>query len=666
MASSVGTQPALRLKLVIRRLPPGLTEDELQTALGDQWRVGNGRVDWASYKPGKISKDPTKISKPSRAYLNLTKQEYISLLSDTIRNTKFNDSKNSTQDPVLYGPPSVEFAPFGRVPRAKVRKDARQGTIDQDPEFIEFLESLTNPVVKPAGIDQQTAGKEKITTTPLIQYLKEKKANKGKENSAATAKGAKHGKQVFKDTQSSSNPGSDKATPAKSATPSAQAADKRSAQAIMVENAARDAARVLNQQAAAPNKPQSPSPTSPASPVVPSVAAASSPLAEKKRERGSVSAAASILRRDLGIGTNPGARGGRRGLPAGQNRPVPSSTPKATSSTLVQGDDAKATDNSTPNASNTSPYIIKSTNAAPPATAAKSMDSPPKVRPPTGPAASRVLPKAPASSAANPTSHPTTPSKAANAPPSTATQAFLKHANPSQGITEPLLEEAFSTFGPVKRVEIDRKKGSAYVDFEEPDGLQKAIKASPVKVAQGQVVVLERRIGPPNPQARNNNARGGPSVMNHRGAAMDGGRGGLANHQRVDIRGAGVVNNRGGGIPMGPVGARGGGGGGGMRARGGGFPRGSRGNHMPSGVRPTAAAAAPAPVPTQQTQESKTPASTAAAAAQEDSTPNSSLLAPAPSSRVPADNNSAPPPPPPPPPPPAAVAPAESGTSAAE
>ena len=42
-------------KIVIRRLPPGMTEEECVSILGDDWKVGRGRVSWFSYQPGKIS-----------------------------------------------------------------------------------------------------------------------------------------------------------------------------------------------------------------------------------------------------------------------------------------------------------------------------------------------------------------------------------------------------------------------------------------------------------------------------------------------------------------------------------------------------------------------------------------------------------------------------------
>ena len=50
-------QPATKLKLVVRRLPPGLTEDEFDTILGQEWRAGSGKVDWLLYKPGKDSSE---------------------------------------------------------------------------------------------------------------------------------------------------------------------------------------------------------------------------------------------------------------------------------------------------------------------------------------------------------------------------------------------------------------------------------------------------------------------------------------------------------------------------------------------------------------------------------------------------------------------------------
>ena len=50
-------KPSSRLKVVVRRLAPGLTEEEFSTTLGNEWDVGKERVDWALYRQGKVSKE---------------------------------------------------------------------------------------------------------------------------------------------------------------------------------------------------------------------------------------------------------------------------------------------------------------------------------------------------------------------------------------------------------------------------------------------------------------------------------------------------------------------------------------------------------------------------------------------------------------------------------
>ena len=55
--NAIPRQIVQRPKVVLRRLPPGFTEQELQAVLGEEWKVGKGKVSWASYRPGKISKE---------------------------------------------------------------------------------------------------------------------------------------------------------------------------------------------------------------------------------------------------------------------------------------------------------------------------------------------------------------------------------------------------------------------------------------------------------------------------------------------------------------------------------------------------------------------------------------------------------------------------------
>lgn len=56
-AKSTPKPPAPRLKLVVRRLPPGLTQTEFENCLGEEWKVGSGKVDWFQYKNGKVSRE---------------------------------------------------------------------------------------------------------------------------------------------------------------------------------------------------------------------------------------------------------------------------------------------------------------------------------------------------------------------------------------------------------------------------------------------------------------------------------------------------------------------------------------------------------------------------------------------------------------------------------
>lgn len=46
-----------KLKVIIRRLAPGLTKEEFTTFIGDEWKLEQGRVDWFLYKAGKDSKE---------------------------------------------------------------------------------------------------------------------------------------------------------------------------------------------------------------------------------------------------------------------------------------------------------------------------------------------------------------------------------------------------------------------------------------------------------------------------------------------------------------------------------------------------------------------------------------------------------------------------------
>lgn len=391
---------------------------------------------------------------------------HLNNLYEKIKQSAFQDAKKTTNDPSLVGPPTLEFAAFGRVPGTRVRKDGRQGTIDQDPEFIVFLESLTSPVTKPltsaeGGADGQGYKEEKVTITPLVQYIKDKKANKSKEKEASALKAPKHSRQDSKDIKAE-KADSKKTGSKKDVAPSQ---DKNA----KLDKVAKDAVRVVNKQAAAIAKraANQESPTPAVDQATPTT-----PKTEKRRERerGSAAAAAKILQRDLGLGSST----------------RPERKRERSSRTEFTKDNAMS-----PMPDETA-FATTDAAAAPVTVLSPQITSPKPILPPTGPAAIRNKTSTPITSQALPS--PATKSARANPMPSPdATQAFLKHANPSQGVTEPLLEAAFSGYGGLLKVEIDKKKGFGYLDFESPEGLAKAMAASPVKVGQSNVVVLERK-----------------------------------------------------------------------------------------------------------------------------------------------------------------------------
>ncbi|KAH6614910.1 Smg-4/UPF3 family-domain-containing protein [Boeremia exigua] len=542
-----------RLKLVLRRLAPGLTRAEFEAALADEWAAGAGRVDWFSYRKGRVSKDAAKPSRPSRAYFHVLKPEFVPQLGDHVRTLAFHDAAKSWQDPALVGLPTLEFAPYPKMPGGRRRNDNRQGTIDQDQDFKDFLESLTNPITKPPAPEADHAKDVKVKTTPLIEALREKKANK--EKPAGKGRSGRGEKDLAAEKKLLAKPGKENG-------PVAGDKSRKSAKPDKAQ-ATKDAVKILNKEALASKNANAAADKASASPA-------------PERKRANVALAKSMLQRDLGVGPGP-APNRRRGTKreaagvdtaapakdAPASEPKPKETPAAQHAALPADKAAQAsqkkerptraerrafkasladTTNGRPATSDAKPQATGKASATPSPQILKK-PQPAQTPAPKGPATSRAPPTEPA--ATRTTSTPVkaqTPAPAAAArstpsrpvPDATSKQAFLKHANPSQGITEPLIEEALKVFGALDKVEIDKRKGFAYVDFAEPDGLRKAMAASPIKIAQGAVQVLERKApvarGPrfnPPPQGPPHGTPQGPPHGPPTGPAR-GGRGGFA------------------------------------------------------------------------------------------------------------------------------------------
>ncbi|KAF6810989.1 nonsense-mediated mRNA decay protein [Colletotrichum musicola] len=549
--SSRSRAPVEGHKVVIRRLPPGLTEEELWSKLGEEWKAGQGLASWHNYEPGKIQTDPAKISKPARLYLHVLKRENLSNLSNLIQAKSWEDAKMSSNNPCLVGPPILEYASYPKIPSAKKRSDPRQGTIDQDPEFMAFLQSLTNPDQdKEAETGENKEAEEpkaetKVTTTPLIEYLKEKKANKAKE--AAAAKSAKQSRQESQSTKGKASASTTEDTKkGKKESKSDKSADKpKETVKILTKKATADAVKA-------------------AETVASQITQSSSATQEvPKSRRAGIAAAARILQRDLGI--SPGSAHRRARLDAAKaeaeakataskepaqpvaEKPAPAqpaaAPPAPSSSNTTQTSERNAASSSSKSgrtrrgggSKNASSNEKGKSNEA---SSSSNTPAPPKApvvllkkkdeeknkdkaeraeRAEKAEKADKADKSAPSKS--NPPTGPKGSGKGGNSKKggssssvgTGATRGFVKHANPSQGVTEALLKQAMEAFGIVTFVEIDKRKGFAYVDFSNHDGLAKAIAASPITVAQGTVQVLERKEKKPAAGNSNSNANAGSS-----------------------------------------------------------------------------------------------------------------------------------------------------------
>ncbi|KAI1337600.1 Smg-4/UPF3 family-domain-containing protein [Xylariaceae sp. FL0016] len=536
-------------KLVIRRLPPGLTEEEFWFKLGGEWKEKNGRVDWTQWCAGTVTQDPSKSSYPARCYLHVLRTEDIQALNEVVQEINWEDNNKTFTDPVLIGPPYLEQAPYQKVPTTKKRVDPRQGTIDQDPEFMAFLRSLTEETPAKETDTEQTSddgGKTepKITTTPLIEFLKEKKANKAKET--ANAKSAKHARH-----ESQGKPKEDTKKKGKESKSDKLPEKER--------EKAKEPVKLLTKKAAAQEAAEA------AKSAANQLAAGkTTEEAAPKSRRANIAAAAKILQRDLGLSPGSAHRRARQdaakaeaaaksdngkdketkdpatnkpAAPASTPSSVPPSTPTAPKAQLAEGsrrnrggkgnkqnasgDVIKGKGTETPNNGNTTkpapsatPVILKRKEEPNPTASASTVtDTSSSIpAPPTGPKA-----------ASNKTTSGTKSSqkKGPNQPSVTSgvTRGFVKHANPSQGVTESLLKQAMEAFGAVTFVEIDKRKGFAYVDFGEHDGLVKAVAASPITVAQGTVQVLERKETKATAEGQPDRPKRGGRGRGRRGAA---------------------------------------------------------------------------------------------------------------------------------------------------
>lgn len=496
-AATAPKPPAPRLKLEVRRLPPGLTLEEFEGILGDEWKLGNGKVDWLEYRQGKVKLSLGKVPEQSRAYVHLVDEAAISAFEARFLAVTFQDKAGTYRNPDMkHLPPTLGFAPNQRTTiNTKLRSDNRQGTIDQDPEFIAFLEAETQPIARSAAIDSvsvdsETPEKVVIKSTPLIEALREKKASKAKaveSNKSDKKDGKGHARNESKNDAAPEKPAKE---------------TKNQQQQQKLENAAKEAVKAVNKQVASKQLKDQQRPASPQQPQQKAQSQAKGKKASQAvaRDAGGGKGAESTkadaggaTRRDNNTHAKPAANtatskavtqadaaGGKQTAPrAPRQRGNADGIKKMLQKDLagIRPKNAPAAGASKPTVPTTSTTATSGSASSPAATPTATKEQPQKQspKPPTAP---KALAQA----------------KQQQQPPATTvstTKAYLKHANPSQGMTEILIQQALSQFGEVANVTIDPRKGTAIAIFKDPEGLKKAFVAKKVPVANGNVEILE-------------------------------------------------------------------------------------------------------------------------------------------------------------------------------
>ncbi|XP_058462622.1 regulator of nonsense transcripts 3B [Malaya genurostris] len=162
-------------KVVIRRLPPSMDEETFRKQIDpipdhEDFYFVSG--DWSLGK-----------NASSRAYISFSKAEDIFLFKDKFDGYIFVDSKG------VEFPAVVEYAPFQELPRNRSRKkDAKCGTIEVDTHFKAFQEALELEEKESTGKSKskleysyQIKDEKKITSTPLLEFIAQKRLEKREE-----------------------------------------------------------------------------------------------------------------------------------------------------------------------------------------------------------------------------------------------------------------------------------------------------------------------------------------------------------------------------------------------------------------------------------------------------------------------------------------------------
>lgn len=179
-------------KVVIRKLPPDLTEERLLEELSDvpsysyfYFAAGDPHLGTLSY---------------SRAYFAFTDEASILPFRD-----KYDGLYLESESGLKYRA-VVEFAPYQGIPKRQKRKpDARIATIEQDSDYQSFLETADTKMKPPSMAELSayidTIGNTKVSEvqkTPLIDYLLSRSSRSGKRAKSSGDSKRRQGKESSK------------------------------------------------------------------------------------------------------------------------------------------------------------------------------------------------------------------------------------------------------------------------------------------------------------------------------------------------------------------------------------------------------------------------------------------------------------------------------------
>ncbi|XP_055837786.1 regulator of nonsense transcripts 3B [Episyrphus balteatus] len=171
-------KPKPLTKVIIRRLPPTMTEEEFLKQIDPLPEHDNyyyAAADWS------LGFDAT-----CRAYITFKNHEDIFLFRDRFDGYVFVDTKGEEY------PAIVEFAPFQGLPKNKARKtDPKVGTIESEQHYINFLQKLEEDREACKSeckleFSLQPKDDKKVTSTPLLQFLMNKKMERREEQKKRT------------------------------------------------------------------------------------------------------------------------------------------------------------------------------------------------------------------------------------------------------------------------------------------------------------------------------------------------------------------------------------------------------------------------------------------------------------------------------------------------